>query len=183
MESDAKIGIADADNNASTKAGHAPGKILQFVSFRVDKEEFGLDILRVQEIIRVQQLTRVPNAPNFIDGVINLRGRVIPIVGLRKRFGLPGLADDRETRIIVVEMKEAVLGFTVDAVSEVVRVPSERIDPVPRLAGGGREYVSGVGKIGDHLLILLDIDRLMCGLECNFTSAGAPASGGTKALS
>jgi purine-binding chemotaxis protein CheW len=134
---------------------------LQLVSFHVGGEEFGLDILRVQEIIRPQPLTRVPNSPEFVDGVMNLRGKIIPVVALRRRFGLDPVAADKQTRIVVVESKGTVLGFIVDAVSEVLRIPGNTIEPPPRLAKVEREYVSGVGKLADRLLILLDLDRLV----------------------
>jgi len=109
----------------------------------------------------VQQLTRVPNSPDFVEGVINLRGKVIPVIALRKRFGLQILAQDKQTRIVVVEVKGTVLGFMVDSVSEVLRIPADTVEPPPRLGKVEREYVSGVGKLNDRLLILLDVDRLM----------------------
>jgi len=140
-------------------------ELLQVVSFHIDQEEFGLDILRVQEIIRVQRLTRVPNSPDFVDGVINLRGKVIPIVGLRRRFGLPELAHDNQTRIVVVEVNGTVLGLIVDSVSEVLRIPADTIEPPPRLGKAEREYVRGVGKLDNRLLILLDVDRLLSDSE------------------
>jgi purine-binding chemotaxis protein CheW len=98
-------------------------QLLQLVSFKIGNEEFGLDILRGQEIIRLQDLTRVPNSPYFVDGVINLRGKVIPIIALRKRFGLEEQAYDKQTRIVVLEFQNMVLGFIVDSVSEVLRIP------------------------------------------------------------
>jgi purine-binding chemotaxis protein CheW len=142
-------------------SGQGRGELLQLVSFRVADEEFGFEILRVQEIIRVQELTRVPNSPEFVDGVINLRGKVIPVITLRKRFGLEELVHDRETRIVVIEVKGAVLGFIVDSVSEVLRIPADAVEPPPRMGRVEREYVSGVGKLDDRLLILLDVDRLL----------------------
>ena len=144
-------------------AGHrqAHQDLMQLVSFDVGGEEFGLEILRVQEIIRIQQLTRVPNSPSFVDGVINLRGKVIPIIALRKCFGLEERPHDKQTRIVVVEVNGNVLGFIVDSVSEVLRIPVETIEPPPRLGKVEREYVSGVGKLAERLLILLDLDRLM----------------------
>jgi purine-binding chemotaxis protein CheW len=149
--------------NHNSPADSTPSRVepFQIVSFHIGEEEFGLDILRVQEIIRVQDLTRVPNSPPFVDGVINLRGKVIPVVALRKRFGLGDLAHDKQTRIVVIEVKGAVLGFIVDSVSEVLHIPSESIAPPPRLGKVEREYVSGVGKLNNRLLILLDVDRLM----------------------
>jgi purine-binding chemotaxis protein CheW len=147
--------------------GHAQsaGDLLQLVSFHLGGEEFGLDILRVQEIIRIQPLTRVPNSPDFIAGVMNLRGRIIPVVALRRRFGLEQIAADKQTRIVVVETNGAVLGFIVDAVSEVLRIPADTIEPPPGVGKAERQYVSGVGKIEDRLLILLDVDRLVSNLE------------------
>ena len=153
-------------NRASSRPQpRALGDPLQLVSFRLGGEEFGLDILRVQEIIRVRPLTRVPNSPDFIAGVMNLRGKIIPVVALRRRFGLEQVPADRQTRIVVVEVKGAVLGFIVDAVSEVLRIPPATIEPPPRLGKEEREYVSGVGKVADRLLILLNLDRLMMDSE------------------
>jgi purine-binding chemotaxis protein CheW len=142
-----------------SRQGH--DELLQLVSFHIGGEEFGLDILRVQEIIRIQELTRVPNSPDFVDGVINLRGKVIPVIALRKRFGLEELPHDKQTRIVVVEVRGTVLGFIVDSVSEVLRIPTDTVEPPPRLGKVEREYVSGVGKLDNRLLILLDVDRLM----------------------
>jgi purine-binding chemotaxis protein CheW len=160
-------------STALRDTGQSHGELLQLVSFHVGGEEFGLDILRVQEIIRVQQLTRVPNSPEFMDGVINLRGKVIPVISLRKVFGLDGLAHDKQTRIVVVEVNGTVLGFIVDSVSEVLRIPAETVEPPPRLGRVQREYVSGVGKLNDRLLILLDLERLMSDSEqaCAATTA------------
>jgi purine-binding chemotaxis protein CheW len=143
----------------------ADGELLQLVGFHVGEEEFGINILRVQEIIRAQQLTRVPNSPEFMEGVMNLRGKIIPVIALRKRFGLEAVAPDKQNRIVVVEIQGTVLGFVVDAVSEVLRIPAGTVEPPPRLGLVEREYVSGVGKLGDRLLILLDADRLMSGDE------------------
>jgi purine-binding chemotaxis protein CheW len=166
--------IQEAGGAEVAHAGRA-GDLLQLVSFRVGSEEFGLDILRVQEIIRMQPLTRVPNSPDFVDGVINLRGKVIPVVGLRKRLGLQPQANDKETRIVVVEVSGTVLGFIVDSVSEVLRIPSDTVEPPPRLGKVEREYVSGVGKLENRLLILLDIDRLMSESENQECAAVARA--------
>jgi purine-binding chemotaxis protein CheW len=138
---------------------------LQLVGFRVGAEEFAIDILRVQEIIRAQQLTRVPNSPDCMEGVMNLRGKIIPVIALRKRFGLEQAPLDKQNRIVVVEIQETVFGFVVDAVSEVLRIATNAVEPPPRLGTVEREYVSGVGKFGDRLLILLDPDRLMSGSE------------------
>jgi len=148
---------------------------LQLVSFHLGGEEFGVDILRVQEIIRIQPLTRVPNSPDFIAGVMNLRGRIIPVVALRRRFGLEQIPADKQTRIVVVETKGAVLGFIVDAVSEVLRIPADTIEPPPSMGRVEREYVSGVGKLEDRLLILLEVDRLVGDFGELGAAAAAPA--------
>jgi len=136
-------------------------EMLQLVTFHVGGEEFALDILRVLEIIRLQELTRVPSSPECMDGVMNLRGKIIPVITLRSRFGLDRVAPDEQTRIVVVETKGTVLGVIVDSVSEVLRIPADSVEPPPRLGKVDREYVSGVGKLDDRLLILLDVDRLM----------------------
>jgi len=145
--------------------------LLQIVSFKVGTEEFGLDILRVQEIIRLQHLTRVPNSPNFVDGVINLPGKVIPIIALRKRFGLEEQARDKETRIVVLEVQNMVLGFIVDSVSEVLRISTDTVVPPPRLGKIEQQFVSGVVKLEDRLLILLDVDPIMGGPKTQLCSS------------
>jgi purine-binding chemotaxis protein CheW len=155
-----------------TDANPSPGRIslaqegppqgeLQLVGFHVGGEEFGLDILRVQEIIRLQELTRVPNSNESMDGVMNLRGKIIPVVALRKRFGLEQVPPNKQNRIVVVEIRGAVLGLIVDSVSEVLRLPAGTVEPPPRLSKVKQEYVSGVGKLDDRLLILLDVERLL----------------------
>src|SRR5208337_1070000 len=135
-----------------------------------DNEKY---LARVQEIIRSQQLTRVPNSPEFLEGVMNLRGKIIPVIALRERFGLEEAPPDKQNRIVVVEIQGSVLGFVVDAVSEVLRIPADTIEPPPRLGPVEREYVAGVGKLGDRLLILLDADRLMDGPEQTVAAAAS----------
>ena len=136
--------------------------LLQLVTFHIGEEEFGVDILAVQEIIRMMQITPVPRAPVYIDGVINLRGKVIPIIDLRRRFGLAPRGHDKNTRIIVIEINNIIVGFVVDAVSEVLRIPASTVEPPPPVvAGVESDYVSGVGKLQDRLLIMLDLDRLL----------------------
>jgi len=137
-------------------------QILQLVSFLIENEEFGVDILNVQEIIRPVDITRVPNAPAFVEGVINLRGRIVPVVDLRKRFNLPRRERDKNSRIIVVELSDKIVGFMVDAVREVLRVDAGVIEPPPELAIGiDAHYITGVAKLDDRLLILLDLERIL----------------------
>jgi len=149
----------------SKNSGPAPADLLQLVSFYLGGEEFAIEILAVQEIIRMVDLTRVPNSPAFVEGVINLRGQVIPVIGLRRRFGMEPREHDKQTRIVVVEIRGAVVGFVVDAVSEVLRIPADTVEPPPRLAKSDSEYVSGVGKLPNRLLLLLDVSRLLTDAE------------------
>jgi purine-binding chemotaxis protein CheW len=147
-------------------------ELMQLVTFSIDDEEFGVDILKVQEIIRTMEITKVPRAPEFVEGVINLRGKVIPIIDLRRRFGLVTRDHDKHTRIIVIDISDMIVGFVVDSVSEVLRIPSSTVEPPPPVvAGMESEYISGVGKLADRLLILLDLDRLLSGEEQNMLNA------------
>ena len=137
-------------------------EILQLVTFHVAREEFAVDILDVREINRMMEITRVPQAPEFVEGVINLRGQVIPVVDLRKRFGLEAEERDKNTRIVVVELGSKVVGFLVDSVSEVLRVSTSLVEPPPALASGiEADYIRGVVKLEDRLLVLLDLHRLL----------------------
>jgi purine-binding chemotaxis protein CheW len=144
------------------KAQKKDDELIQLVTFSIGEEEFGVDILKVQEIIRTMEITKVPRAQAFVEGVINLRGKVIPIIDLRRRFGLSSKAHDKHTRIIVIEINNMIVGFVVDSVSEVLRIPSGTVEPPPPVvAGVDSEYISGVGKLQDRLLILLDLDKLL----------------------
>lgn len=156
---------------------------LQLVTFEVGQEEFAIDILAVQEIIRMMQITRVPQSPPSVKGVVNLRGRITPVVDLRQRFGLPAQDESNDSRIIVVEVGGHVLGFVVDCVHEVLRVDSSIVDPAPAITCGvDSDYVRGVGKFQDRLLILLDLERLFSAKELQAVQRvadAAPAPGGS----
>jgi len=135
---------------------------MQLVSFRLAMEEYGIEITRVQEIILMGEITRVPQTPNYIKGLINLRNTVIPIVDLRLRFGLAEQAPSDETRIMVMNVGGKTVGIIVDAVSEVLRISKDQISsPPPTVAGLGREYLTGLVKLDKRLLILLDIDKIL----------------------
>jgi purine-binding chemotaxis protein CheW len=137
-------------------------ELLQLVSFNIGGEEFGVDILKVQEINRMLEVTRVPNAPEYVDGVINLRGKVIPIIDLRRRFDMDRKEHDKNTRIVVVELQGKVVGFVVDAVREVLRIPKSVTEPPPPIVAGiNAEYITAVGKLEDRLLILLDLEGVL----------------------
>ncbi|MCK9211644.1 MAG: chemotaxis protein CheW [Ignavibacteriaceae bacterium] len=141
-------------------------EVLQLVSFFIGSEEFGIDILYVQEINRMSQVTKVPNAPDFVNGVINLRGRVIPVIDLRLKFGMPKKEPDKNTRIIVMEVSGKTVGFIVDSVNEVLRIPKNVTEAPPSLAMGiNSEYIKAVGKLEDRLLILIDLEKILSKVE------------------
>jgi purine-binding chemotaxis protein CheW len=138
------------------------GTDLQLVTFNIGDEEFGVDILNVQEINRMVEVTKVPGSPEFVEGIINLRGKVIPIIDLRRRFGIQNRVTDKSTRIIVVELSKKVIGFIVDSVSEVLRINSSICEPPPNIVSNiNTEYITAVGKLEDRLLILLDLEKVL----------------------
>jgi len=141
---------------------NAADTILQLVSFNIGDEEFGVDILGVQEINRMTEVTRVPNAPSYVEGVINLRGKVIPVIDLRKRLLMPTRPHDHDTRIIVVEIDSKVIGFVVDKVNEVLRIPQSVTEAPPSMVSGIKsDYITAIGKLTDRLIILLDLDKIL----------------------
>lgn len=139
----------------------------QYVVFNLDKEEFGIDIMNVKEIIPYQESTQIPNSPDFIEGVINYRGNVIPIVNLRRRFKLKADEITKDTRIIVINLDEKEIGFIVDEASQTLRLNEEQIDPTPDVISDvDRRYITGVGKIDEsRLLILLDLEKILSDKE------------------
>ena len=137
-------------------------ELLQLVTFNIGKEEFGVDILNVQEINRMTHITKVPNAPHFVEGVINLRGRVIPVIDLRLKLKIEKREYDKNTRIIVVEVENKTIGFIVDSVNEVLRIPANLTEAPPDMVSGiDSEYIKSVGKLEDRLLILIDIQKII----------------------
>lgn len=143
-------------------------ELLQLVSFKIGNEEFGIDILKVQEIIRLMTITEVPNSPKFVEGVINLRGRVIPVIDLRIKLNMSKIDHNISTRIIVVDINSSTVGFIVDAVSEVLRIPKSITEPPPSIVAGiDSEYITSVGKLEDRLLILLDLEKILSAEERN----------------
>ena len=145
-----------------------PGKYLSFV---LGREEYGLEILKVQEIIGIMEVTRVPRTPPYVRGVINLRGRVIPVVDLRTKFKMPVIEDTEKTCVIVVQVTQdsltVTMGVIVDEVSEVLSFTQDQIEPAPNFGGGMDEieFITGMGKLGKKVLILLDADRVLRGEE------------------
>jgi len=142
----------------------ASNEILHMVGFSVGGEEFCIDILRVQEIIRMVDITKIPNAPEYVEGIINLRGRIIPILDFRKRCNLSGEAewDKQHKRIVVAAIGERTIGLVVDRVSQVLKLEQAAIASTPDVVKGfNSDFISGVGKDGDKLLILLDLEKLI----------------------
>ena len=144
------------------KEGAAQGELIQLVSFNLDNEEYGVEVLKVREIIRMTTITHMPNTPQYVEGIINLRGKVIPIISLRKRFSLPNADNDSRTRIMVMDVEGELMGFIVDAVSEVIRISGSEIQPAPAVTSGGidQDCISGVINQAERLLVLLDLDRM-----------------------
>ena len=134
---------------------------LQLVTFHLQDEEFGINIQRVHEINRIIDVTKIPNAPSYIEGIINLRGKIIPVVNLRSKLGFDQAEHDKMTRIMVVEIEGKVLGFIVDSVSEVLRIEDPKIEAPPSITGANDAgYIKGVINLADRILILLDLDTL-----------------------
>jgi purine-binding chemotaxis protein CheW len=134
----------------------------QLVGFRLGQEEYGIEITTIQEIILMGDVTRVPQVPHFINGLINLRGSVIPIIDLRKRFGLPVTDRTDESRVVVVNLSEKTIGLVVDAVTQVIRVSKDQIEPTPpTVSAAGKEHIAGLAKLDSRMLILLDIERIL----------------------
>lgn len=151
--------LSDSSNGASLKAG-------KYLTFRLEEEEYGINILQVTTIIRLQEITAVPNTPHYVRGVINLRGNVIPVVEMRTKFRLETVEETNETCIIVVDIRQGdasiPMGILVDSVSEVLDVADADIEEIPDFGdNNAREGLLGIAKIDDDLKILLDIDRVL----------------------
>jgi purine-binding chemotaxis protein CheW len=137
-------------------------KELQVVGFRIGRETFGLPIALVREIVRVPEITSVPNAPEYIEGVINLRGRIIPVVDMRKRFREEVTLPSKKNRIVVVELENRLIGLLVNSASEVLRIPPSDVQaPQDVFQEGELNYITGVGKLKGRLVILLDLNRIL----------------------
>ncbi len=134
----------------------------QVVSFRIGKERFGVPIESVQEIVRVPEITAVPEMPLFVDGVINLRGKIISIIDLGKRLKMEGASRAKSNRILVVEVENKVVGLLVDGVSSILRIPPESVEPAPDMVSTvAADYILGVGKLPDTLIILLSLKKIL----------------------
>ncbi len=136
--------------------------VIQLVSFVLEEVEYGINILGVHEIMRYPEITRLPNAPGYIKGVINLRGNIIPVIDMRTRFGMSEAENTELTRIIVVETGEKLIGLLVDNVHQVVRLPEASIDsPAGLIEGVSEEYIVGIGRLRDRLIVILNLDNIL----------------------
>lgn len=136
--------------------------VQQLVKFHIADEVFGIEIKQIFKILKPQEIFKVPNTPPFIEGLINLRGKVLTVFNLRKRFNLPDKENDEDTKIIIVNHNDLLLGFTVDSVSEIVRVPDEEFaDIPPELVSFNRRFLSGVAKVGEKLILILNLEKVL----------------------
>jgi purine-binding chemotaxis protein CheW len=147
--------------SSSTKgAGDIAGN--EFLAFTLGKEEYGIDILKVQEIRGYEAVTRIANAPEFIKGVVNLRGIIVPIVDMRIKFNLGEPTYDQFTVVIILSIGGRVMGMVVDSVSDVITLTAEQVKPAPEMGSAfDTDYLIGLGTLGERMLILIDIDKLM----------------------
>ena len=139
---------------------------VQWVQFRLGQEEYAVMATQVQEIVRSAAITLIPNMPEFVKGICNLRGKIIPLLDLKERFAVHGETDLQQARIIVAHVESQMVGFTVDAVVGVIRIPPDSIEAVPEnLPKIDVEYITGVAKISGHLVLLLNMDKILKNIE------------------
>lgn len=154
-----KNGLTEADRGSDEN---------QFVTFLINQESYGVEVLKVKEILGMTDITPVPNSLVFMKGVINLRGEVVPVVDMRLKFEMPVKEYDTFTVIIIVEVKKRLIGMIVDAVSDVASIPIESIQHTPHFTSKiETDFISGIGQMGDHLIIILDVDRILTTDEFN----------------
>ena len=146
----------------------------EYLTFRLGQEEYGIDILKVQEIRGYEAPTRIAHAPAFIKGVINLRGTIVPIVDMRLRFGCAQADYDSFTVVVILNLRERVVGIVVDSVSDVMELAPEQLRPAPDLESSiDAQWIRGLGSVGERMLILLDIERLMAGVDMGLATAAS----------
>ncbi len=149
---------------ATDEAGKDP--LIQLVTFRLEDETYGINVMQVQEVLRVSEIAPVPGAPDYVLGIINLRGNVVTVIDTRSRFGLPSTELDDASRIVIIESDKQVVGILVDSVAEVVELRTSQIDPAPNVGNEeSSRYIHGVATLGDRLLIVVDLNRLLTETE------------------
>ena len=162
MSSDSMKNIIDKQQNQQDEPDISNlDDVMQLVGFVVGDEEYTVPILTIQEIIKPIEFTRVPQTPDYVLGVFNLRGSVIPLIDLRMKFGLPSAKQSDETRYIVMKSGDEVAGFVIDRLTEAIRLKKSNIDPAPETASGEKSIIEGVGKQEDRILTILKVDTLL----------------------
>lgn len=147
-------------------------KELQIVGFRIGRETFGLPISLVHEIVRTPEITNVPHAPEYVEGVMNLRGRIVPVIDLRRRFGGASIENSRKNRVLVVDVESKAVGLIVESASEVLKISDAQIEPPPNvLTDAATGYVTGVAKHQGRLIILVDLKRILQSGELRMPAA------------
>ncbi|WP_406670358.1 chemotaxis protein CheW [Methanolobus sp. ZRKC4] len=149
-------------SESTINGGSSTGELLQLVICQLSKEEYGIPISNVKEIIRIPNIIKIPRAPDYVEGIINLRSNVLPVINLATRFNLSHEEINNQSRVVVVEIGDIVTGMIVDAVTEVLRIPVGNIESAPEIITSkiSEKYIEGVGKIDERLLILLDINKV-----------------------
>lgn len=138
----------------------------QYVIFKLNREEYGVEISHVQEITEIKSITSVPNTPPFVEGIINLRGKIVPIVSIKKRFGLSKMEGAEEERIIIINLNDRQVGFVVDDASQVLTLDESQIENPPELVAGiDRDYIIGIGKVEEKIIVLLDLEKILTETE------------------
>jgi len=137
-------------------------EMLQLVTFKLAGQKYAVDILKVQEINNMKEITAIPNSPPFLEGAINLRGKVIPVLNLRKKFSFEDKATDETCKIVIMDVRGIIMGLIVDAVSDVLRISRDVVEPPPPVSSNiSTEFIAGIAKLPEGLVILLDMDRLL----------------------
>ncbi len=171
-----------AGSPSGTKADTEVNNEFQLVIFSLGDEEFGVEINNVQEIIRMPAITKIPQAPDYVKGVINLRGKIITVINLNTIMGMQNTRHDEHTRIIVANVNDTVMGFVVDSVSEVMRLPTNNVEPAPAIIASkiNTEYLQGVGKMDGRLLILLNLEKFVSASRLHSSNSVSTAAGVTS---
>lgn len=174
MSVDTAFDWSETDDDFELDIGQAAAEGAQYITFQVADEEYGIDIQRIQEIIRYRVLTRIPNSPDFVLGVLNLRGVVVPVIDLRCRFHMDRRETDKRTVIVVVEVQGRVMGLVVDSVNDVVAFEEDGVKPPPSFSSSIRtDFIEGMGESDGKFIVLLAIDRLLTVTEMAEVDAAA----------
>jgi len=169
MHSKEKIGMSETDESGKMAVGPR-----EYLTFRLDQEEYGIDILKVQEIRGYEKPTRIANAPEFIKGVVNLRGTIVPIIDMRLKFNCAKAEYNSFTVVIILNLRNRIVGIVVDSVSDVMELAPENLKAAPDIDSSiENSAVVGLGSVGDRMLILLDIEKLMASVDMGLVSVEA----------